>query len=347
MSRMASRTSREHSDSPSSTSAPTSLEVLVTGWVRDGVISPAQGRAILAGGDRPVSLPSWRGRGHSLVVEALGYLGGAIVVAAVVLISARYWDELGDGGRVAVLAVGSIALVGAGALLPVRRGQASARLRAVLWLASTVTVAASLGVLGDAWLDLHAAGLALFVGVGTTAYAGVLWWRWRSGIQQAAAVMAAALAAAALLAQLSATDSLPGLGPWTVGVVWWLLAWGGLTTPPRLGQLGGAAIAIGGAMATAGSDAGTWLVLVTLVAVVWVGLVLRDVWQLGVGALGVVLNVPQAVERWFPGSLAAPLVLLVVGTAVVGFAVYAARRGSRRAGGEAERPDGSPGSPSR
>lgn len=359
------------------------LSDLVREWTEEGLIGPEQGRAILARGERTVladlpratgtaplppqpvapvaAAPATRapapppgGRARSLVLEALGYLGAAIVLAGAIALGARYWSDLGETGRVLVLGAGAVALVVGGALVPVggRRGpeprdagpaaEARARLRSALWLAAAVATAATLGVAGDE-LGLHDADLAVTVGSGTTLLAGALWWRWPTPLQQAVTMVAAALTCSALIARQTSTDSLPGLGVWTVGVVWWLLARGGVVRPRRLGGTAGAVMAIIGAMATSGgggvSDAGTWLVLLTLAGVVALGLVTGDVMLLGVGAVGVVMNVPQAVARWFPGSLAAPLTLLLLGLAVVALAVYAARRTTRRtptaAGGHA------------
>ena len=59
-------------------------------------------------------------------------------------------------------------------------------------------------------------------------------------------------------------------------------------------------------------------------------ILLRSSWMTGVAAVGVVVNVPAAVSRWFPGSVTVALVLLAAGCLVVVIAVTTARRGRGR-----------------
>ena len=51
----------------------------------------------------------------------------------------------------------------------------------------------------------------------------------------------------------------------------------------------------------------------------------RDLLLLGVGAVAAFLVLPPAVGTWFPGSLAAPVALLLVGVGLVAVAVTMAR----------------------
>lgn len=305
------------------------LADLLDEWTREGLISATQATALRQDPHPRVALagPSTN-RARSVALEGLGYLGGAIVVAAGVTLAAQYWADLGSAARVLVAATAWTALAMAATLVRPdggARAAAVSRLRAVLWLASTGAAAAFLSVLGDSVLQLRDADLAVLAGWGTTAYAAVVWWRWRTPLQQTATLVALAAAAAALLAQQTTADELPGIGVWAVGVGWALLAWRRHTVPQRLGLVGGPVIAVFGAMTTASSDAGTTLVIATLAMVMALGVWSRDPALLAVAALGIVLNVPVAVQRWFPGSLTAPAVLLVTGLAVVGLAVVMTR----------------------
>jgi hypothetical protein len=314
------------STTPPTRSVP--LGDLVDAWLRDGLVTPEQASALLTDADRRVLLPTRLGtRARAAALEGLGYLGGAIAVAAAITVTAQHWDELGTAGRLTVLGAAWCVLLGAGAAVraPSQQG-VSARMRTVVWLASTAAAAAFLAVLGDAVLDLRGADLGLLVGAATAAYAaGLVVWS-PAPLQQVALMVALAGTAAALANRVSGSDSLPGVGVWVVGVAWSALAWSGLTRPPRLGLVGGAIAAIFGAMVTAATDPGMAFLVATLAAVVTAGVVLRDPAVLGVGALGVVVNVPAAVQRWYPGSTAAPLVLMALGLGIVALAVLAARR---------------------
>ena len=310
-------------------SNPVPLADLLDEWTRTGLLTAEQARALGQDRERRVLVAeSDRAEARVYVLEGLGYLGGAVAAAAAITLTSQYWTGLGTAARLAVLAVAWTGLAIAGALLPVggHRTGARARLRSVLWLASAPAAAAFLGVFGDASLGLRDADLGLLVGVGTSAWTGFLYYRWRAALQQIAALVASSGAAAALIAELTTSSALPGLGPWAIGVTWAILGWSGRTAPARLGLLAGATVAVFGAMVTAGTDAGMVHLIVTLAAIVLACLVLHDPLLLGVGAIGVVVNVPAAVERWFPASRMAPLFLVVTGLVVVALSVVAARR---------------------
>jgi hypothetical protein len=92
------------------------------------------------------------------------------------------------------------------------------------------------------------------------------------------------VAGAAAVAEFTTEPHLPGLAVWGIGVAWFVLGLRGIL-PPRRPVLALAASAT------------------------------------VVGALNIL---PTAVTHWFPGDLAAPLVLLVVGGLLMTAAVYTA-----------------------
>jgi hypothetical protein len=135
------------------------------------------------------------------------------------------------------------------------------------------------------------------------------------------------IAAGATVAQLTTDPQLPGLAVWATGVIWFLLGWRGTVKPRRPVQALAAAAALVGALMTLPADAGMVLALCTVAATVVLAVVVRDLLLLAVGALGALNVLPVVVNEWFPGELAAPLVLLVVGALLVTAAVYTAKRG--------------------
>jgi hypothetical protein len=306
------------------------LSVLLDRWLADRIITPEQATRMSSTAtpgtyvdvqQRPGRMP----RG-SLVVEALGYLGGVIVVVATMLIVARYWSDLASGWRLTFAGGAALILLAGGAAVPARMAEVGARLRALLWLASTAACAGFLAVLAVDILDLSEVDIFLLIASGTAVYATGLWLISRTVAQQLAMLVAVAVTAAAVIAQTDAPDDAPGLGPWAVGLVWALLGWGDLLKPRRFAFTAGSGMAIVGAMLTAGSDAGTVLTLVTVAAVIGAAIVIRDLLLLGMGTLGLLANLPAAITRWFPDSLAAPYALLVVGALLVVVAVWIARR---------------------
>jgi hypothetical protein len=175
-------------------------------------------------------------------------------------------------------------------------------------------------------IGLRGADLGVFVGIGTSAYTAALHRWWRTALQQIVQLAVLGALAAALIAELTDSGSLPGLGPWGVGAAWVALGLFGRARPQRRALVCGATMAVLGAMTTASADTGMILLVLTLAAIVGTAVLVHDPVMLGVGAVGTVINVPQAVARFFPGSIAVPVALMAVGMFVVVLAVASARR---------------------
>lgn len=306
------------------------LHTVVEQWLAQGVISPEQAARMKESGPRLVALPLLGDPrvGRSMLAEGLGYVGGAVVVAGASLLTAHYWEDLSTAGRVSVLFGAALLTLLAGGVVPPRPGSTGSRLRAVLWLASTVLWAGATAVLVD-----EAAGLSPTTGsvvsfALTAAYAGALWWRHSYWLQQCAFMVSVTLLVAAVI-DLPGVPGSPGLGVWGVGLMWVLLGLSGVLVPEELPLVLGSLTAVIGAMTAAESDLGMTLTLVTVAAVVVGALVVRDLLLLAVGAVGALVNVPAAMSRWFPDSVAAPLALVVVGATLIGAAAWTARRTAR------------------
>jgi hypothetical protein len=304
------------------------LSVLIDEWVAHGIITPEQADRMLesqsqqpSGPGRPV--PPAR---SSLAVEALGYLGGVIVVVATMLIAAQYWADITTAWRMVIVGGAAAGLLAGGFAVPGRLGDAGSRLRATLWFAATVALAGFLAVLATDALTLEGADAMLLVAAGTTASAAVLWVLHRGLLQQVAMMVGSMLVAAAAIADLVSNDALPGVGVWGVAVIWSLLGWGGLLRPPPAAMALGAVGAVVGAMTTMPYDAGIVFALSTSAAIVVVAVLFHDLLLLGIGGLGALLVLPNALTEWFPDSRAAPFALLALGGLLVVAALWTARR---------------------
>ncbi len=315
------------------------LTDLLDDWVGHDLITPAQADRIrthnAVAARTVVTIPAPVRQSSSLAVEALGYLGGVIVVVSSMLITAQYWDDLGTPARLAIVGFAALALVGAGAAVPRRLGDVGVRLRSVLWLAGTVAAAGFLGLFGHEVLDLYDTDLAMMVSGATALVAAGLWAAHRVLLQQAALMVSLMVFAGVTIANLVTTDALPGLGVWGVAVVWLLLGWGGILGPrePVL-ALGSVAMVIGG-MITVGQDWGIVLSIATAATLVAVAVLFRDLFLLAIGAFAALQVLPVAVSTWFPDSRAVPYALLLLGLALVGAALWTARR--RRSGAAVSR----------
>jgi hypothetical protein len=331
--------------------APADLSALLEHWVEGGFITREQAERIRSEPTRAVLRPTpapapalAAAERTSLVTEALGYLGGVLILVAAGLITARFWEDMALGVRLGLVAAAAMLLLGAGAAIPDRLGGAGYRLRAVLWLLSAIATGTFLGLLAADGLNWQGEDVLLLAGGGTALYGGILWWRHRSILQQLAVFVALAVSASAATAHLpSDEEALPGLSVWGVAVIWFALGWGGFVTPRRAAFVLGGIGALFGAAITMTADWGLALGLATAAALVGVAVLFGDLVLLAVGAIGALQILPSAVSRWFPGALAAPLALLAVGVVLVAAAVYTARRRSGRVlGPSRDRSSGSP-----
>ena len=295
----------------------------ITGWVRAGIITPDQAEAIeheldAEAGARPV--------GPSLLVEGLGYLGAAIVVAATLTLTVQFWSDLSSPVRVGVAGAAAVGLLVAARSVVSAHG-AGARVRAVLSAAAVAALGAFVAVLGhESGVPHDPVDLAVLVTTSAAAYGGLLWWLNRTLLQQIATYLALLGVAGALARQLGGPDQLFAVGPWAVGVAWLLLAWGGVVRPRAVTEAMGSAGAVIAALVTMGTTSGEVLAVLTAVALVAVAVLVQNLAVLAIASLGTLVSVTVTVSDWFPGALGAPAALLVVGGSLVAVAVSAARR---------------------
>lgn len=304
------------------------LQTLVDRWLAAGMITADQAARLTADGDVVVDTGTARrptAAGPPLVAEAIGYVGGAITAAGALLVAAYYWEDMSTGWRLGTLLIATLVLLGAGIAVPGRLGPAGHRMRSVLWLASAATWTGASAVFVTSVLDARGPTARVLVAAAATAFTVGVWVAHRYGLQQVAMMASAAALLTTLLDRSGLVDE-PGIGVWAVGVAWVLLGRLRLLRPPEVPLVLGSALAVGGAMSTAASDAGMVLTLTTVCAVVVGGVVTRDLLLLAVGSIGALVNVPAAMSRWFPDSVLAAIGVVVTGLILVGVAVWVVRR---------------------
>ncbi|MDP3713826.1 MAG: DUF2157 domain-containing protein [Mycobacteriales bacterium] len=300
-------------------------------WVEHGLISPAQASQIVADEQAALAAGGRTGRAPMLT-EALGYVGGVLVVVAGLLLTAQLWADLALWARLGLTAAAAGLLLGLGAALPVGLGTAAGRLHSAAWGLSAATVAFLLGLFAVEVLDTRDADTALVVATGVTAYSAVLWWLLRSPLQQAVAFVGLAATGAAALARVAPSgpsgDGLPALGILAVGAGWLYLGVRDMLAPRRFVLvLGAVGVALGAATVQM-ADWGRVVALVAVLALVGLALRMADLALLAVGAVGMFIVFPGVLMSWFPGAVAAPLALLLAGTLLVLAALRTLRHGT-------------------
>lgn len=332
--------------SGSGTAAPGDVSAAIERWLADAIITAEQAtqmradlpeRAPQAGahGGPPRPLP--RTSRAALVAEALGYLGGVIILVAMGLVVGNLWEEMSVGVRLGLVGVVTVLLLVAGNLIPARLGVTGVRLRSVLWLASSAALAVLLGLGASEWSRWADEGVVTFAALGTAFYSAVLWWANRHLPQHVAVFAALLVGVGTLVSLLPDAGALPGFGIWGIGAAWLALAWGGLIPGRQVGTVLGAVGMVVGVITLLDAGWGVVLALATVSALIGLALTFRDLYLLGVGAIGTLIVLPPIMGRYFPGALAPALALLCLGVLLVVAAVVTTRRRGEAAPGEEPR----------
>jgi hypothetical protein len=308
-----------------------SLAELLRSWVRAGLITTDQAEAIRsheAGsptGRAALRLAPEAPAGPSLVVEALGYLGGIVMAVGGMILVGLYWPDLPVAVRLGLVGATVLALVGAGSAVSDRLGDAAGRLRTALWAAAVLASGGFFGLLATEVLDLHDDDPLTFLAPATTVVAALLWWWNRTWLNQLALFVPVVMSAVAAGVQIGGPDSQgPGVAVWIGATAWTALAWAGWIGPRLTGVAFGVLGAVFGSL-TMGNDVGIALALATAVGTVALALWERSLPWLGVGAVAMLYASPRAAVAWFPGRLSAALTLIVTGGVLVGASVWVAR----------------------
>jgi hypothetical protein len=312
--------------------SPRSLPDLLEEWVAAGIITDEQSRIIRQRESSPyerratLALAPSPPEGPSLVVEALGYIGGAVMLIGACILVGLYWPDIPVALRLVIIGGTAVALIGAGLAVPDRLGEAAGRLRSVLWAAGVVATGAFLALFSTEVLDRYDEHAMVIIGPGTAVVAGVLWWTRRSALQQLALFLPLMIASVGIGMELTSTDSwVGGFMMWAVAVAWAALSWADRLEPRVTGVAFGVLGAVLGSM-TMADDFGIALGLGTAVATVALALWERSLVWLAVAAIAMLWTTPRAAVEWFPGRLSAALTLIVTGGLLVLSAVWVARR---------------------
>ena len=224
-------------------------------WVVEGLLSGEQASAITAfevsRAPAPVASPS-ASRKVPAVAEALGYIGAILAVTGVVLIIVRYWPDLSTGARLGLSGSLALLLGAGGAVVHEAADAALARLRGVLWLASTASAGLFAVVVARTLRgENQRVELAVLVaGIVVSALSGVMWSGRFRPLQELTTFAGAVTAVGAGL-RLVSTPGWMGFGVWACGAGLIALALFRRVRTPFIADLvGAAAVVVGGVILT-------------------------------------------------------------------------------------------------
>ncbi|MDQ3107258.1 MAG: DUF2157 domain-containing protein, partial [Actinomycetota bacterium] len=300
-------------------------------WIDSGIVTSEQVDALAE--RSAVPRPVRRSRPVALIAEGLGYLGGALSVAAATAIASTFWSDLETLAQVALLALVAGLLVAGGAVAAAG-GPAIQRLGSLLWFLSVAAASAATTLVAvEVGTDRERLAY-LAVSVITTVHAAILW-RLRSRCLQQLAL--AAGTANVVIALLVLPEHPPaaeffGLAFVALGLAWTALTWGRTLRPERTGLVLGGLAVLGGSqvVAWAVGTAGILLGVASAGGLLAAGVTWRRLVALGLGAAGVLLFVPQLIAEWFGDTLPGALTLLVVGLLLLGAGLATARTRAAR-----------------
>jgi len=297
-------------------------------WVAEGLLDAAQADRIEQA-ETEWAADRQPPPGHgALIVEALGYLGGALTILAGFVAVNLLWPDVPLAAQLAFAGIGAVTLLAVGAGIRIGDEPAYRRLRSTLWLMSTGCLTAFAGLTGAQMWHLSGLTTTVVTAATTTIYAAGQWWWTRSALQHLATFVAAATTVGTVIARLAAdaTHWAPGLGIWLLSVMWAYAVYRTPLQPRRAGAVAAVVGALVGAQLTLPVAAGHVLALGTVAGLLIGGVLVRRVGPLVAGAVGVIVFVPETAVRYLPQSMGVPLAMLTVGLVLVAAALGLARR---------------------
>jgi hypothetical protein len=309
---------------PSDRSVAAALDDLVA----DGTLTEEQAARVAARlraaapGERAESAPRTR------LAEVAGYLGAALLLGAAALFLGTEWDDLGENGRVAVLATvaivllvvgGALAATAQGSLAALRRAVDSARRRVVsaTWTVAAAAAGMAAGLVADS--SEVVVGAVAAVVVAAVTYAAVPGLVGQVGLLAGTVVLVTAVVET--VGDDSESAAAYALAHAGLGVAWVAAGAAGLLISREAALASGLALVLFGGQLPVLSDEAEPLGYAITAALAVGGfagfLVLRSWSVLVAGVVATTLVVPEALYDWTDGSLSAAGSMLVAGVTLL------------------------------
>jgi hypothetical protein len=305
------------------------LEAQLKDW-QDAKLLTAKQAAEIAEYERRPSAPAPSEGRAAPVAEAIGYVGAAIAIAAVGILLGDRWGDLNFGGRLTIVTLLTVVVAEAAFVLRGNSREPIQRLVSVLAVGSLGGVAWLTAIVITEETAWQMRDVMLTVSLVVFAFAVPLYMVRRRAFPQLAAFVSLVVLSSVVFARPVFTGGVSwgAIMVWAVGVAWVLLALGGWHIPDELAIATGSAAALIGATTAAAGDGRAWLLwlgLATATALVWRGVAMDQTLMVGLGAIGVLIFVPQIVLWVFPEGSSAIVAMLVTGLLLVIFSVGIAR----------------------
>lgn len=288
-------------------------------WVGAGLIDLTTAEAIESYEERRTQRV---GRG----MEALAYLGSALVLIAVGLLAVEFWDDIDPWGRYAVSAGTTSILVLAGILLGHSETPALNRAQTFAWFLAAPGVALTASVATGEMAGLDNQDAFLIVAAISLAAALVLWVFRKSVLQMVALALGANATVIAFVARIdSAPEWIFGVSFAALGLAWLLLTWLGVMRPTRssyaVAGVGLLLISFPETMEMPWPLVG----LLSGVALMAISVVLKENVLLGLGVLGLFIYIPMTIFELFGETIGVPFALLITGLILIGVVLVSVR----------------------
>ena len=303
-------------------------------WVAAGIVTAEQAAAI-AECER-ARRPAARSSRVSPAIEALAYVGGVLLVVGAGMLVGQFWDRIGVGGHLGVMA-GAFVVAGIVGVVVGESDATAWRLRGFLGALSAGAAGAFAGLVVYDVIDTSGEPVAVATAT-TVAVVALGYWQLRNRpLQHALAFVGTAVAIGVGIAWAGTGNVAAWIGCslWMLGAGWAALAWRRWVPPAVVGFGLGAALTLvaSGIVGARFESAAPLLGLATAAAWVVVGIAAGEALALAPGVIGTFVFLPWTLGQFFGESLGAPAVAMLSGALLLAVVAVLLRRRRRSAPG--------------
>ena len=294
-------------------------------WVEAGLIDPDVAAAVETyESERSESTRIGRG------MEAIAYLGAVLILIALGVLAAEFWDRLVPWSRLALGLIVTLVLFIVGLVLGRADEPTIERAETFAWFLTVPAVALTAFVGVSEMAGVDDADTFAWVSLLSLAAAAGLWWLRHSVLQMVAMGLASGVSVVALVSLVEGVpDWAYGLSLAGLGTVWLLLTRGGLLLPERTSYVLGAAGILSIGFPETSELPWPLLGLAAGLALMALSVPTAQTVLLGMGVVGLFVYIPATIFEVFGETLGVPVALLITGLILLGVVVVTVRLRTR------------------